>query len=737
MAMFLELDHYSTVAEQLKQARVPLREFKPSLHKGANKCTEEELIAQRVHLKEMFYLLKEEHNCIDHTLFTLLYANIINDEKFDDSNILSMELMRLYELRVVSVCKLQQVRTIKGRFDFPPQDERVNYFKRPAGLEESMMRPTLNVGNGDKLNLPYNAKLLTCKTDPETPREKSAYFRSIKLINKMEVLLKEIPILSYSPPACQCTKQGTASATSYRCHHCQKVIKEFYPCNTCDICVFCDIECYLFALDLYHRWECFALQRHMFSTNLIMAMRLMLIGMQTDIFKQKVVPKNKWMKYHNNCAYDRVMACRRDYILDKEEKSNEKIQHFANKLNGYSNYYTYVKKYYELKYLPVNWDGMKDDVDTIILDVTRMLGYLAHSTDLFQHLMNCSWKPDHVGVFDLQMYAGSMILRHYGEVLCNVIALPNLAMRPEKMEELEDGCTFVIGTNLGRFQHSCEPNAVCFMYNNEVIVRACEDIGRDDKVFINYFGVEDHLDPEVRTQLIQRMYFKCGCTKCNSMDYEYILGKTAFKCPECEMPLYGEATNLEFQCFSCDGYFDSKPFLAKENRVKDILENASKVSELLRAEKICNEIFKPYNPTYDKIYRNLHKIFVKIHDSANTQIYFKKYLNGTYYDLMHMSKSLAKFQFYFLQYFMDMCRNENFYENDILNMLIRALSDVKMVYMFYYNIEQVSIVTDLISGINPFTSIPVQHINMNGNGNLPLTHNTKDGNKLDNIEEED
>lgn len=316
--------------------------------------------------------------------------------------------------------------------------------------------------------------------------QKGRQLVTTKDLERGDLIISEKVTVLVVDPACICTKEY---GQMYRCHHCAYALTKFYTCTTCNIVIYCSVDCLVKSYNAYHRFECEAFQRHYWkldrTDNSYVAFRMMLYGA------------------HQNFNYD----------IPEHERFK-----WGSKENNYPYIYRLETHFQDL---PVA------KVYEILNAATKIILYLLVRTTFFKEFV-CKDQTD------LVKYVGGLLVKHYcqAQINCVLVRYPNL----------DEGLAFNITGNSGKaicptiamLNHSCSPNAVIIPFNDRLVVRTLKPIPADTEITIAYPEMNPFLALADR-QLIMREYFYfptfCQCSFCV---YEMTWQEYPYKCQKCK-----------------------------------------------------------------------------------------------------------------------------------------------------------------------------------------------------------
>ncbi|CAH1113231.1 unnamed protein product [Psylliodes chrysocephalus] len=310
-------------------------------------------------------------------------------------------------------------------------------------------------------------------------------------LSRNTVLINEKPTVLQVAPLCSCV--GDSRTSLYRCHHCGTSCKQFYTCDSCNVCTFCSRKCLTIACKEYHVYECFGLQRHFWSMD------------DTD--------------YGYISFRILLYGATKDFNTDFTNYS------YGNVENNYPFIYGLESHFKDMSRTKVN---------KILYSAVRNLLYLRNKTNFFKPYKT---KPN---IDDMYMYIGGLLVKHYCQAQINSIILkfPNLIVASGL--NISSGSGKAICPTIALINHACSPNATIIIYSNYLVVKSIKSIRKGEEITVCYTEVNAFFSVAERRLITEQLlYFTCRCAFClfeeNSIEAPY-------KCPFCEN---GNAKQLE------------------------------------------------------------------------------------------------------------------------------------------------------------------------------------------------
>lgn len=304
----------------------------------------------------------------------------------------------------------------------------------------------------------------------------------------------------------------------FDCQYCGEVNVVPFPCSTCGRACYCSTSCRKEHASI-HRYECPGYGKHLWYLIGIahLGIRSFLDGFQCSTEKLDMMEESTPEALFKT-------------VLDTAEAEHK----------------TYP--YGRMLRLVTNFENM-DAVDLIQYSLTAyMLSiYLSGFTDFFHHL------DDRINIMSKEnwnIYAGAVIFRHIGQLVCNGHAISELRGSIASENNCLEADSFNIKAGflhryfestrvftgifpqISMFNHACEPNIRNTFCKNTLTVYAARDVNPGGEIF-NCYGPNFKLmsKDERKSALRQQYGFECKCTRCSSSSDDSYEMFERYKCP--------------------------------------------------------------------------------------------------------------------------------------------------------------------------------------------------------------
>ncbi|CAO1420499.1 unnamed protein product [Diamesa tonsa] len=299
--------------------------------------------------------------------------------------------------------------------------------------------------------------------------------------------LKVGDIVAIEKPFCKIIKCDARYSTCYesncyqRCSHCLKEnFLDLYPCEGCNLTMFCSEECKDLANRKYHYYECEIMKALQFSGTLQMSLRSFFMAL--SLFDKSI----------------NIM----EQELEKIKNSSVTVFDFNfSKSNNPDNDMNLLLSAYALcqsdKKFPLD----------------------AHAAILNKHSkLKDVWKTH-------EMFIRNFLLRHaqisdsnfHGIYACrlkkeDLTNMNSQALFNELQETIASGCF----PFLSLLNHSCAPNVIRTNVQGKVAIVVLRPLAAGDQLFDCYSAnFNTHSRSERQSKLYREFYFKCECEACS------------------------------------------------------------------------------------------------------------------------------------------------------------------------------------------------------------------------------
>ena len=178
----------------------------------------------------------------------------------------------------------------------------------------------------------------------------------------------------------------------------------------------------------------------------------------------------------------------------------------------------------------------------------------------------------------------------FGRAMINSLALMNESGQP-------------IGTGLylgvSAIDHSCAPNAVWILHENEMIVRAIENVDSFENIRITYLSKLFESTYERQKTLSENYFFDCDCSRCQDQNTDQF--KSSLICSKCQNCVPYSTK----KCCQCKTDKDSKElekFMNLKTKLTPLIDTSNndeiEFSQFEQLYTIADKVFHPFDEYY-------------------------------------------------------------------------------------------------------------------------------------------
>ncbi|CAH2035607.1 unnamed protein product, partial [Iphiclides podalirius] len=436
-------------------------------------------------------------------------------------------------------------------------------------LEKKLDNPVCEINQDDEFQLPEchegsNTDFVSASGAIELRRSETAGRHVVAKASarRGDVLFSEEPYAWVTLPA-----------EEPACEMCCQTDINLVPCSRCSRSVYCGAQCRASASPAFHRWECAGAQFALFPTIGIahLALRVLLLSA--------------------NEGFPRIPRA-----FPEPKSAAELFQGYA-KVDNIHIYKQDTPPFYRMFNLVTNFDKMNNnDYIQYALTATMLINYLEHFTTFFDYLP--SKVPYRLSGGQLRLFAGALILRSLGQLVCNGHAALSLCTVEEDdglsgrtITEREVRKATAIYPSAAMMNHSCDPNIINTFYKKRLIVRCASGLPAGAEV-LNCYGPHRAREPAPRrqAQLRAQYMFTCACTACRDAERrDFALLFSAYVCQSCKSPVV--LSGQRAQCRNCSAALQLDRALSIIDRAEDLALQGEQASS---AEERCEKMYTAY-----------------------------------------------------------------------------------------------------------------------------------------------
>lgn len=384
-------------------------------------------------------------------------------------------------------------------------------------------------------------KAISSSVSLKYDEKKGRKFIANKGIEIGHIILKENASIIRMKPNCTCYENEIIYE---RCYHCTKIIKKFYVCRSCDICLFCSFDCMETALNDYHSWECLAVQTHFWDKKIdysYMAMRMMMYGVKNNVFMNDDITEKKYNNYN---------------AIWNLETSFDKIS--------------------------------SEELNDALYNIMRTITYLVTNTSFFTYLQKL--RPNYTND-EIVNEMGGIMLHHYLQAKINLVIMKLENVPFDSLVTCIEHVIHGIFPTAALLNHSCNPNCNLILQDNNVVVVAANDIEENEEITICYSEIDPLLPVKERQSICQNKFnFVCECNRCVEEGVHPDKCFRSLCCDNEHAELCSMNNKTWLECLGCgrkkncmryNNILKSLENFDKGNKKKSDLETAIKYTELV------------------------------------------------------------------------------------------------------------------------------------------------------------